>query len=256
MGKVNHILLPDGHYYSGYGYQNGFNFIPNGFGKKEYTDMCVTGNFVDGVLCGPSLSSHGYYMYTMNMKSNRGNGWGLCINGGMLIEFGYYKNSQLQANLLDAVDWYYRKMTLNPRDESMSHFYTSKVDGHLVEIHVGWSGTPPDNGVSLCYIGFHFMDDGSVWVGTSATRRQTGTLVKFIADGYIQVGEFENGELVRPMDIQEVIDSYYGKYKFSDDDLFSSLFAGRKKSDRESEREKIRHEYDNVTIDANKNYSE
>lgn len=41
------------------------------------------------------------------LQNNRGNGWGLCINGGYLVEFGYYEDSKLKTDLTNFVQWYY-----------------------------------------------------------------------------------------------------------------------------------------------------
>lgn len=65
--------------------------MPHGCGKKYYSNFYVYGNFKNGILDGPAINSHDHYMYTMFFKENRGNGWGLCINGVYLVEFGYYE---------------------------------------------------------------------------------------------------------------------------------------------------------------------
>lgn len=256
MEKVDNIILSDNKRYSGYGiFQNG-EFIPQGYGKKYYSDMYASGNFINGKLNGPAIISHNYYMHTMQMKNNRGNGWGLCINGGELIEFGYFENSQLKSDLLDAVEWYYEKMKNSGRsDENMLHTYTSKIDNTVTDLHIGYTGKSLGNGIATVYMGFHFLSDGTVWIGNSGIRQMTGDLIKFCPNGYIEIGKFENGILVEPKDIQELIDNYYGTHKFPDDDPFYSLFMkSREKTERELRQERIRAQYNNIHIDTSKNY--
>lgn len=256
MEKVVDIKLEDGHKYSGYGYYRGSSFVPNGYGKKEFSGMYVKGNFSDGVLNGPAIISHDYYMYTMQMKNDRGNGWGLCINAGVLVEFGYYKNSQLIVDLTDAVEWYYAKMEDSGREgENMLHIYTSKNDGSITDLHIGFTAKDLGGNIGYASMGFHFLGDGSVWVGNSENNRPNGGLIKFCKDGYIQVGHFENGSLVEEKDIQELIDDYYGTFKVREDSIFAGLF-GSTKTPQQLKREEKRKQYDNVTIDTSKNYSD
>lgn len=84
--------------------------------KKNSTLMVVEKVFLrflrlwklqKGLLNGAAINSHNHYMYTMFFKNNRGNGWGLCINGGYLVEFGYYEDSKLKTDLTNFVQWYY-----------------------------------------------------------------------------------------------------------------------------------------------------
>lgn len=250
MERVNQIILEDGHTFSGYGYYRGASFIPNGYGMKQFSDMYVKGNFVDGELNGPAIISHDYYMYTMQMKNNRGNGWGMCINGGVLVEFGYYKDSQLVVDLLDAVEWYYDKMAESDRaGENMLHIYTSKIDGSLVDLHIGYSAKD-----SLASMGFHFLTDGSVWVGTTKNNRPNGSLIKFCSNGFIKIGEFENGNVVEEFGIQELIDNYYGTLNFSEDSIWANIFTSRK-STQQTKREAKRKQFDKIRIDTSINYS-
>ena len=209
MERVENIILNDGRKYSGYGSIHNGIFLPNGYGIKYYSEMYVKGNFVNGELNGPAIISHDYYMHTMQMKQNRGNGWGLMINRGVLAQFGYYENSKLKDDYLKIVDWYYDKLVASERgDENMLHIYTSKLDGHLMELHIGYPETKKINGVGLCCMGFHFLDDDSVWIGNTDSRIMSGLLIKFCPDGSIQSGQFENGKLLEEMDIQEVKDTY------------------------------------------------
>lgn len=250
--NVEKVLLPDGNRYSGYGdYSDGI-FIPNGCGTKYFSDMYTKGNFVNGILNGPAIISHNNYMYTVQMKEDRGNGWGLSINRGQLVDFGYYSNSQIKTDLLEMVEWYFKKMISSGRqDESMLRFKISKDDFHLEDLHIGYAEKILSNGVSLSNMGFHFLNDGSVFVGHYFSNKATGDMIKFCDNGYIQVGFFIDGVLIEEKDIQEVIDSYYGIYKHNDS-FFASMF--KKESKRERENQRIRKQFRNIVINTSKNY--
>lgn len=221
--QVERIALSDGNSYSGWGYYDDYNrFIPDGCGKKYYNGYYAYGNFCNGSLDGPAIISHGSYMNTAQFKHNEGNGWGLCMNRGELVEFGFYKNGQYTVNVLDFVLWYFEKLRTSGRDDNMLNVYTFKDTHNVAEILIGYKGTPTQNEVGLCYMGFHFMADGSVWIGNTKTRRFTGNLIHFRNDGCIDCGRFEDGMLFEAVDIQTIIDTYYG-YSLDDELFFSSL---------------------------------
>lgn len=168
--QVKNVTLPDGNRYSGWGYDNHGEFIPQGCGKKFFNGYYAYGNFQKGELNGPAIVSHDMYMNTIQFKNNRGNGWGLCINRGQLVEFGYYENSQLKVDLSDFALWYYTKMQNANRDENMLTMYTYNKSHEVAEFLIGYKPTAVHNGVGLVGMGFHFMADGSVWIGNTATR--------------------------------------------------------------------------------------
>lgn len=228
--QQNNIRLEDGHKYSGWGYFENGQFIPHGCGKKYYPDHYIYGNFNRGLVEGPAIESHDMYMQTMQFKNNRGNGWGLSINRGGLSEFGYYKENKLHIDLSDFALWYYTKLEDAGRDENMLTVYTFKSSHEVSELLIGYKPGPIQNGVGLVGMGFHFMHDGSMWMGNTATRRFSGNLIHFNSDGTIDCGNFENGELKERMELQEIINAYYGTFDFSEDDLFANLFRKREKN--------------------------
>ena len=252
--QVKQEILADGHRYTGSGYYDQTGFIPQGCGKKYYDGYYVYGNFKNGEINGPAIVSHNTYMNTCHFSGNRANGWGLCLNQGELTEFGYYENSKLKVDLTDIVEWYFTKMKISGRtDESMLHMYTYNETKEVSELLIGFKGTPATNGVGLCYMGFRFKADGSVWIGTTGSRILTGNLLHFCPNGQIEAGKFDNGQLEEPQGIQNIIDDYYGTWNF-EDDIFASLFA-KNKSSRQMENEAIRDQYRNIPeIDPKKNY--
>ncbi len=228
--QQNKIRLEDGHKYSGWGYFENGQFIPHGCGKKFYSDHYVYGNFNRGLVEGPAIESYDMYMQTMQFTNNRGNGWGLSINRGRLSEFGYYKDNKLQIDLSDFALWYYTKMQDAGREENMLTVYTFNSSHEVAELLIGYKPGPIQNGVGLVGMGFHFMRDGSIWMGNTATRRFSGKLIHFNSDGTIDCGKFDNGELKERMELQEIINTYYGTFDFSEDDLFANLFRRREKN--------------------------
>lgn len=249
LTQVKQHTLDSGNRYTGWGYYRGTSFVPHACGKKYYSDFYAYGNFRDGIINGPALISHDYYVYTMYCKNDRGNGWGLCINEGILCEFGYYQDSQLKVDLTDFVLWYFTKMQKSGREGNMLNMYTFNESHEVADLFIGYRGTPIQNGVGLVFMGFHFTSDGSVWMGNTATRRYTGKLVHFRPDGRIDAGQFDNGSLKERISLQEIINYYYGTHDFSEDNLFANLFPSRNKPDL------VREQFRNIMeIEPNKCY--
>ena len=211
LEKVDKIWLQDGKTYTGWGYYNDIgNFIPQGCGKKYYNDYYVYGNYKNGILNGPAIESHNTYMKTIQFKDNNGNGWGLCINRGMLIEFGYYRDCKLKTNLIDFVYWYYTKLEDSSRaSQNMLSMYTFNDTKEVAELLIGYKGGTTTFGLSVPFMGFRFKPDGSVWVGDTATRKLSGTLIHFCPNGEIEAGFFVDGILKRRMGIQNILNAYF-----------------------------------------------
>jgi hypothetical protein len=228
--RVTDHILADGKKYNGWGYYRNGQFIPHGCGKKFYPDFYVYGNFKEGILNGPAINSHNHYMYTMFFKENRGNGWGLCINGGYLVEFGYYENSKIKTNLVDFVQWYYEgKLGKSDRmGESMMSMYTSKETKEVTNLLIGYAPKKVSDTMTLSCMGFRFKADGSVWVGTGSLSKMTGNYIHFRPDGYIEIGRFENDVLQERMSLQELIDIYFGTHKISENSPLPPLAAIRR----------------------------
>lgn len=246
--RVTDCILADGKKYNGWGYYHNGSFFPHGCGKKFYPDFYVYGNFKEGALNGPAINSHNHYMYTMFFKNNRGNGWGLCINGGYLVEFGYYEDSKLKTDLTDFVQWYYEgKLGKSERTgESMMSMYTSKETKEVTNLLIGYAPKKVSESMTLACMGFRFRADGSVWVGTGNLSTMTGDYIHFRPDGCIDVGKFDNGNLEERLSLQELIDNYFGTHKISEDSPFAALFRNRSKSSYQLERESEREQYRDI----------
>ena len=133
----------------------------------------------------------------MFFKNNRGNGWGLCINGGYLVEFGYYEDSKLKTDLTNFVQWYYEgKLRKSGRtDEKMLSMYTSKETKEVTNLLIGYAPKKVSESMILSCMGFRFRADGSVWVGTGNLSTMTGYYIHFRSDGCIDIGKFDDSYL-------------------------------------------------------------
>lgn len=226
--NVTDLEIGDGIRYKGWGCYHDGMFVPHGCGKKKYPDFYAYGNFKKGELNGPALISHDYYMYTVFHKNNRGNGWGLCINRGLLVEFGYYENSQLKTDLIDVVQWYFDECMRNSNrvGENMMNMYTSKTTHEVVNLLIGY--TPKNEfGRALPCVGFRFKPDGSVWMGTGYLGAMTGYCIHFTPDGHIEIGKFKDNILVQRLSLQELINIYIGTPRIGNDESIGMLVRTR-----------------------------
>ena len=198
--EIEKTPLSTGELYSGSGYWNERAFIPNGYGKKYFDGVHadIIGFFKDGNLEGPSYFSKGKVMHTIIMKNNRANGWGLKIDSGKLT-FGYYKENKMVLDLTSCVDWLFDAMMEMPEDQIM-HFYKKSA-----MISVGYKR---DDFTGDYTEGFHFMSDGTVYVGTTSSTKMTGELLRFGNNADVSIGVFEKGNLVKPLSLPELIDLY------------------------------------------------
>lgn len=252
--NVTRELLPDGRIYTGTLLITERARLPHGYGKMEYADYYVIGKYDKGILNSPAYVNHNYYMYCTQMRNNRGNGWGLMINRGTLA-FGVYKNSEMTTDLTDFVEWFYDKMLSTKRQDSeaMSHCFPKAK-----EILIGFKGKTISPYVKLCFMGFHFMDDGSVFLGTTQSlieQEESAYLMKFCPDGHIQIGLFSHAKLLEAYNIQSLIDMYWGNnncHKDNIDDIDNMNLDDMFNLPNPFHKERCR--YKNIVIDTNKNY--
>lgn len=243
--SVENELLEDGTRYTGSAYRLNGKIIPHGYGRKNFSDYYGIGRFVDGVLEGPVYVNHDYYMYTCMMKKGKPYGWSLMINGGYPF-FHVVINGDEKEDLSDAILWYFDKLKYYGRKGKMFHCYPKAG-----EIFIGYPGEAPQNGIGLSFSGFHFMNDGDVWVGTTNTLKKTGDLLHFRNDGTIEIGTFENGALIVPKTIQDVINQYWGYIDFDLSDEFSLMMFSDEYREKHSSKNSP---YKDVRLDLTRNY--
>ena len=107
-------------------------------------------------------------------------------------------------------------------------------------------------------MGFHFMDDGSVFLGTTQSlieQEESAYLMKFCPDGHIQIGLFSHAKLLEAYNIQSLIDMYWGNnncHKDNIDDIDNMNLDDMFNLPNPFHKERCR--YKNIVIDTNKNY--
>ncbi|MGN0049535.1 MAG: hypothetical protein ACI37U_11660 [Bacteroides sp.] len=207
--EVSNYVLPDGSTYRGWGYYSKGSFIPHGAGKREYNDFYIVSTFRNSLPDGPTLISHHLYMHVIQYNNNQGNGWGMCVEQGKLKEFGYYVNNQLKVDVTDFALWFFSYMTRYNRNDNLLKIKNDKDTHDISDLFIGCKDCGTYYNIAAPYMGYHFMPDGSVWIGETIGRIFTGTLIHFRPDGQIECGNFLDGELIETIDLQVVIDSYF-----------------------------------------------
>ncbi|MBO7566880.1 MAG: hypothetical protein J6T60_07280 [Bacteroidales bacterium] len=190
--QVENKKLKDGTIYTGEARMctDGF-YLPNGYGKKIFNqNVEMTGYWKHGYVDGMCYMNMHHSMITGHFKGNHPDGWCISIEGGRGFVFGVFQNDDCVYSLGECVAWMVDKIN-----------YGLRVSYKIGQIFLG-------DAINKQYRGFHFMNNGDVYVGTDdASRSKTGYFFKFTKDGYIQVGYFANGELVKEMPSYEVVDA-------------------------------------------------
>ena len=218
---VKRVLLPNGYYFNGRGFYKNDEFIPDGWGQILYDGYFVIGNFINGVLNGPTYENHHSYMLAYQSIGGKANGWGMCMDNGELCEFGVYENGILKYDL--------KNFVLQPFHEVKEEFDGTKpflkvIDDSehefLNEILIGIPNEDfklGDYHSSTGGKGFHFMKDHSLWVGHFLNNEVQGWLIHFRSDGKIDCGEFENGVLKDRYNISFFKDNSWDSLEYTPD---------------------------------------
>lgn len=190
--KVENKKLRDGSIYSGEAIlcTDGY-YQPNGYGKKILNkNVEMTGKWVNGVINGVCYMNMHFAMVTGQFKNNHPKGWCLSVEGGKGYVFGYFDNDDCQISLGEEVKWMYWSI-------HSIHLYKMFMHNCIV---VG-------ERIGKEVIGFHFMDNGDVYVGTedAAKVEKTGYFFKFTHEGYLQTGQFQKGKLIKKMTPYDVV---------------------------------------------------
>lgn len=190
--KVEKEQLADGSIYTGEAIlcTNGY-YLPNGFGKKIVSEEVeLTGNWKDGNVNGVCYMNMHFAMVTGHFVKSRPLGWCLSVEGGRGVVFGVFKKDDCVKSLGDAIMWMVRSIDLGV-----------KISSKKKEILIGEI-------INNQAKGFMFLNNGDVYVGTDNSRLdKTGFFFKFTGDGYVQIGEFNQGTLVSEMTPKEVIEA-------------------------------------------------
>jgi hypothetical protein len=188
--KVEKKKLADGSIYSGEARlcHDGF-YIPYGWGQKYVSkDLELTGFWRDGNLNGVCYINMHHSMVTGHFVDSTPDGWCLSIESGRGFVFGVFKADDCVYSLGEAVSWMMKSINLGLK---MSSVKKQILVGQITNSHA---------------TGFHFMNNGDVYVGTDDYRlEKNGYFFKFTHDGYIQIGKFEKGNLIEPMTAKDVV---------------------------------------------------
>lgn len=210
--EVSNLVLSDGSKYKGWGYYLKGSFIPHGVGKRQYNGYYIVSTFRDSLPDGPTFISHNWYMHVIQFNNNQGNGWGMCVERGKLKEFGYYEDNQLKVDVTDFALWFFSYMRQYHRNEDLITIKNDKDTHDISDLFIGYKDCSTYYDIAPPCMGYHFMPDGSVWVGETIGRIFTGYLIHFRPDGQIDCGSFSDGELMETIDLQTFIDSYFLDY--------------------------------------------
>lgn len=210
--KVEKKKLEDGSVYTGEARlcQNGF-YLPYGWGKKYVSkDLELTGSWLDGNINGVCYINRHIAMFIGHFVDNRPDGWCLSYEEYKGFVFGVFKIYHCVNSLDQAVRWMTKRIWIGPQ---------IKTSSEKKQILVGQI----DNAM-----GFHFMNNGDVYVGKDNSKLdKTGYFFKFTQDGYIQIGRFENGNLVERMDARNVL-SANGVNPYQWDLLTEKIYTNKK----------------------------
>ena len=188
--QVEKQKLQDGSIYTGQALllQNGL-YLPHGYGKKYISpQMEMTAHWVNGNANGMCYLNMHSAMVTGHFVNSHPNGWCISVEGGVGFVFGVFRNDDCVLSLGESVIWLIRSMDMGLK--------TSYKKGQILVGEI----------INNQARGFHFMNNGDLYVGTDDSKlSKTGFFFKFSKDGYIQIGEFNNGILIEELPGEEVV---------------------------------------------------
>lgn len=199
LEKVTKIELSIDCQYSGWGYYKKNIFIPHGCGKKYYNDHYEYGNFDNGVLNGPAIISHNISMFTSFFTNGINKGIGFQIEKGQLTEFGYYEDYLLINDLTDYVYWFFVYM----RNRWEKNILSVNMDIDIITKNV------TKLTIGNLYTGFHFISNGSLYVGQSYIPKLTGNFICFTHDGEIKSVFLKEEKIEKNISMEELVNKYY-----------------------------------------------
>lgn len=205
ISDVKNVSLSEGSVYTGKAIQNSELCIPNGYGFKVYKsegNRIVASFFRFGDVGKVAyLSYPKIFMYIGGTFGDEPNGWGFKLARGQFT-FGYYKGGKL-----------YKEMSSFATDIYLS-MRNHKIDVGHVEADVNrlTFGVVPNENQS--FIGFQFLENGTVYIGECSNRNDynlTGRFIRLKIDGKATCGQFKNGEVVKEMSQEEYFRTYTSK---------------------------------------------
>lgn len=200
LQNVKGIELAKGGTYNGSGYYEYGEFIPHGMGVRTYRDRQEVGMYQDGVLNGIAYFNYHTWMQVGVVKDRKINGWGVKIDMGR-ISFGVFQDNELKNDLTPLIRYFWEK--IKDECERLRKGIISALKSGEIFI-----GVPPYLLSKYeSQFGFHFLNNGEVFLGVSGSRQtaMTGKFLHFDLDYNITRGEYIDGELVNEISNNDFI---------------------------------------------------
>lgn len=234
--KVENLQLKDGNTYTGSALVINSETIPDGYGVKLFKNGRATGSFRMGLIDGPAYYVREDSMTMGVFSKQRLNGWGINMRHGQFW-FGVFKDSNLVTDLSEEVEWMMNEIRKSS-NKRWAYVYPKPK-----EVFLGIPGGSTEF-ISGAYKGFHFYDNGDLYVGQMFDFNKSGNFIKYSNDGSVAVGEWEDGIQIKSFSIQDLFDIHYGVY--DPDDIFYKMGHASSMD--------LRKELNNVTVDTSTNY--
>lgn len=200
--EVKDIVISGGITYSGMAISDGDKVIPHGVGICKYADHNESGIFNEGALSGLAYLNYHNYMYIGMCNSQKKiNGWGIKASKGG-FQFGVFENNELKINLTPLVKIFWSRIMLLAESLKVNPVSVLKSGDIFVGV------TQPSTESKL---GFHFKQNGEVYLGLSDNVQMSGSgvFLHFDSDYNIKRGIFNDGVLsqeIGPLDLLQACD--------------------------------------------------
>ena len=192
------VLLSDGVTYNGHLKVQDGKEIPHGYGGMKCQDHNEHGIFRNGVINGLGYLNYHEWMCVGYITDGELNGWGIRAKRGA-VEFGVFKNNILKVDLTQLVEIYWDEIL---HKVNQANFKMVSLRHKRKEIFIGvpqfTCGFDGD-------IGFHFLENGEVFLGvsdidTESKGKLTGYYMRFDTKFNITCGKYEDSKFIEAFD--------------------------------------------------------
>ena len=177
--------------------------MPHGYGVQAFPDK---GYKITSFFRGGGAGNVGWldyrdkFGYVGGLIEHKQNGWGIKLSKGQFT-FGYYKDGKLYKEMSPfATDMYYK---------IRGHIKLGHFDADIKGIALGI--LPSETQV---FIGFLFLENGSVYIGECANKNEyslTGRFIHLDIEGKATFGQFKDGTVIKRMSQQDYFSTYTSK---------------------------------------------
>lgn len=213
MKDLVSISLPNGGSYRGFANTVDGKLVPNGTGFSKYPDHYEAGTFRNGLLDGLSYYKYAEWMIVGMSSKGEINGWAFKKTGKRIV-FGIFEHGILRVGLTPLIIAFAQK-ALEVADEREKGIVWIRANGDIL---VG--NNQDDNERQF---GFYFVGSGEVYLGVFDYDHQdiTGKFLHFDKDFNINIGEYNNGKLVRSITKLDIANEFgaWADYRYFDFDI-------------------------------------